>query len=147
MRIDPITVGMLEVNCYLVWDEATRQALVVDPGADAPVIAARIAAHELRPAGILLTHAHVDHIGAVPELAREFALPVEVHPDEQPLYSSPDNAVLPWLPAVRALPPPSAVPRDLPGRLLLLLRRRALRVHRRHPVSAGRRADGSGGRQ
>ena len=105
MKLEVIPVGALQVNCYVVWDELSRAAVILDPGDAADDIAACLARHQLTPCAVLLTHGHVDHIGAVPEVARRYALPVWCHPQERALYFSPNNAVLPWLPAVVDLPP------------------------------------------
>ena len=107
MQVACVVVGMLEVNCYLVWQEDSREALVIDPGDDVERIAASIAEHELCPRAILLTHAHVDHIRAVPGIAKLFGIPVWCHARERELYASPANALLPWLPAAEGLPEPS----------------------------------------
>lgn len=106
MHLLRVPVGMLQVNCYVIWNKATRETLIIDPGADAEAIASIITKHDLEPAGILLTHGHVDHIGAIPDLVECWAIPVYVHPGDRPLYESPDNAVPPWLPAVKDLPEP-----------------------------------------
>lgn len=99
-----LTVGLLSVNCYIVWSEDSGEAYIIDPGSDAAGIASATAARKLVPRGILLTHGHVDHIGAVPELARQFGIPVWIHPGDRGLYASSDNAIKPWIPAVDGLP-------------------------------------------
>ena len=70
-----LTVGLLSVNCYLAWSEDSSEAYIIDPGSEAAGIASAIAVRKLIPRGILLTHGHVDHIGAVPELAQQFDIP------------------------------------------------------------------------
>jgi len=105
LQIKAISVGFLAVNCYIVWHDRTREALIMDPGGEADVICAAIDDLALKPLGILLTHAHVDHINAVPEVAGQYDLPVYAHHLAGPLYASPDNCISPWLPAVRGLPP------------------------------------------
>ncbi len=104
LRIEQIPVGMLQVNCYLVWHEENNELLIIDPGAEPDRLIEEINGNNLNPQAILLTHAHVDHIGAVPELSREYSIPVYVHPDDMPLYKSPENALPPWLAAVEDLP-------------------------------------------
>jgi glyoxylase-like metal-dependent hydrolase (beta-lactamase superfamily II) len=109
-----VPVGVLEVNCYLAWDPDSLACLVVDPGDDAPLVAETVAAHGLVPHAILLTHAHVDHIRAVPQLASEYGIPVVLSEADTGLYNSPRNALLPWVPPAVDLPP--TVPRaDLPA--------------------------------
>ena len=115
MKVETLVVGMLEVNCYLAWDEGTGAGWVVDPGDQAGRIVARIERLQLRPQGILLTHGHVDHIRGVGGVARHFGIPVFVHDAERALYASPRNALLPWLSAATDLPDPGPVQQDLPG--------------------------------
>lgn len=97
-------------NCYLVWDDASKEALVFDPGDGAEEISAAIEKAGLRPAGILLTHAHFDHIGGIPALVSRYGLPVWCPSEDLPLYSSPMNCMMPWHGAVKGLPAPTAAP-------------------------------------
>lgn len=104
-----IATGMLGENCYLVRDAAHDRLFIVDPGDDADLIVG--AAREMNCAEnvILLTHAHVDHIGAVPEVARELGIKtVFLASGDHAMYRSPENHLLPYLPAVSGLPAPAA---------------------------------------
>ena len=86
LKLQTIPVGMLQVNCYLVWDDSTREGLLVDPGAEAPRLFDAVMEHGITLKGILLTHGHVDHIGALPELAAHLDAPVWMAAEEVPLY-------------------------------------------------------------
>ena len=61
-------VGALWTNCYVFWDDDTKQALCVDPGGDTKEVRAFIDSQDLKLTMILLTHGHIDHIAGVPEL-------------------------------------------------------------------------------
>lgn len=88
MRIEQLPLGPLQANCYLVMDEAAGELVVVDPGDDAPRLLAAIDATGLRVAGVWLTHAHFDHVGALAELADAYtAVSIALHPDDAPLYA------------------------------------------------------------
>lgn len=104
MRI--VVLGFLSVNCYLLWDPKTKQALIIDPGSSADDIIDAVRTENLLPCGVLLTHAHVDHISAVGAVTSAFQIPVWVNPPERPLYQSPDNALKPWMDAAKDLPTP-----------------------------------------
>ena len=64
-------------NCSLLWDPATRQAAVVDPGGDVDAILAAVADKQLKVEKILLTHGHIDHVGGTAALAERLGVPVE----------------------------------------------------------------------
>ena len=100
-----LEVGPYEVNCSMLC--ADGRAWIVDPGADADIICAALERNGLAPAAILLTHAHFDHIGAVPALQRKFPrLPVYVHPNDARILTHPFNQNPPDYPPI---PMPSNV--------------------------------------
>ena len=71
-----IPVTLFQQNCMLLWDEATRQAVVIDPGGDVPLIREAIAKANVQVGQIWLTHGHIDHVGGAAELRD--ALKVEI---------------------------------------------------------------------
>jgi glyoxylase-like metal-dependent hydrolase (beta-lactamase superfamily II) len=98
-------VGMLDVNCYLVSVPKSRKLYIIDPGGDPKQIIDAAHKFDCDEAIILLTHAHVDHIGAVRDVARGLGVrTVYVHKDEAALYKSPNNHLLPYIPAAEDLP-------------------------------------------
>lgn len=74
----PVVVGALDTNCWIVRAEGDRRALVVDPGDEPDRI--RAAAAGLDVVAIVLTHAHFDHVLALPDLARDLGAEVLAHP-------------------------------------------------------------------
>jgi hydroxyacylglutathione hydrolase len=77
VRVETLHVGEFSMNCYVVENTDTRQVVIVDPGADAKRIIADIDGR--KPAAVLLTHGHYDHIGAVDALCAYYGIPVYVH--------------------------------------------------------------------
>lgn len=86
MTIHSVTVGAFQENCYLVIDDATRRAALVDPGAEPETILAMVDEAGVVPEAIWLTHAHVDHIGGIAGVARRFDIPIHLHPLDRVLY-------------------------------------------------------------
>lgn len=70
--IKRIIVGPLETNCYLLGDDRTKEAIIIDPGDEAGKILGAIKENNLKPKFILLTHSHPDHTGAVKFLEKTF---------------------------------------------------------------------------
>ena len=79
MKIITLPLGPLETNCYVVYDEASRICVLIDPGAQAQKILDCLEAHKLNLQAIALTHAHFDHTGALHALHEQFpAVPIYV---------------------------------------------------------------------
>ena len=72
MDIKTLQVGPIGTNCYILCDEAEKCCAVIDPGGDAPLVAAAVEKSGCAPAAILLTHGHYDHTGAVADLAAKW---------------------------------------------------------------------------
>jgi hydroxyacylglutathione hydrolase len=85
MILETLTVGPFSENCYIVGDEASGEGALVDPGDEAARIAIAVEQRELEIGQILITHAHIDHVGAVAALAEEYACPVLMHAEAEPM--------------------------------------------------------------
>ena len=90
MKIECYSIGMLGTNCYLLINEDTKQAVVIDPAACPDKIKNRIKEAELKVEAILLTHAHFDHIMGIDEFVKEFGVSkVYVHKDDGAMMTDP----------------------------------------------------------
>lgn len=86
-------LGRWQTNCYLVGDREMGTAVVVDPGEHgAEQVPALLEAAGVSCAAIALTHGHLDHLWAVPELARGLQVPVLLHPGDRWLWDDPAAA-------------------------------------------------------
>jgi hydroxyacylglutathione hydrolase len=91
----PVTIGEFEIatisngtfneNCYVVTHAASGDCLVVDPGSEEAFIAEHLAARDLTPQQIVLTHGHFDHLGAVDALMKRYGVACAVHAREERL--------------------------------------------------------------
>ena len=98
-------VGMLDVNCYLVPVAKSRRLYIIDPGGNTDAVVAAAKKFTYDEAIILLTHAHIDHISAVRDVAKALGVSkVYLHKDDVSLYESPDNNLLPYIPTAEDLP-------------------------------------------
>ncbi|MCI0530438.1 MAG: MBL fold metallo-hydrolase [candidate division Zixibacteria bacterium] len=88
MILNKIVVGQYQANCYILGDETTGRGIVIDPGAEFLRIWGEISQLNLTVEKILLTHAHIDHIGAVSEMVKRTKAELFLHPADLSLYSS-----------------------------------------------------------
>jgi hydroxyacylglutathione hydrolase len=91
-----LPVGMLQCNCSIFGDEKTREAIVIDPGDNIDQILAILARHSLKVKAIVITHAHIDHIGGAAKLKAATGAPVHMNASDQQLYDQMD-AQAAWL--------------------------------------------------
>jgi glyoxylase-like metal-dependent hydrolase (beta-lactamase superfamily II) len=106
-----LPVGMLECNCSIFGDAAGGEAIVVDPGDEVDAILRVLARHGLRVTAIVVTHAHIDHIGGAKILKETTGAPVYLNESDLGLYEHLD-AQAAWL----GLPPPERAAIDVSAR-------------------------------
>lgn len=85
--LETIHVGLIEVNCYILADKRTREAVIIDPGADYDRIKERLERIKVLPKYVLDTHGHADHIGA----NGQFKLPILIHRLDALFLSDPEK--------------------------------------------------------
>jgi hydroxyacylglutathione hydrolase len=86
--IETFPVGPLQCNCSIVVDEATLEAVVIDPGDEPERILTALSSAGVRPLALLHTHAHLDHITATREVAETTGALIRLHPADRPLYEA-----------------------------------------------------------
>lgn len=82
LHVETLTVGMLESNCHVCWNDETNEAVVVDPGEEGERILEFLRERDLNVVAIWLTHAHFDHVGALAEVKNATGAPVAIHQAE-----------------------------------------------------------------
>jgi len=109
IRIENIVLGMCATNCYAVFDGGAKtpggyvddgqlkEAVIIDPAADAACIEAMIARYNLRPVAVLLTHGHFDHLSAADAVGKRYGIKVYAGNEERlVMNSSSNNLSLPF---------------------------------------------------
>ena len=95
MILEMLTVGPFQENCYIIGDEESGVGAIVDPGDEAARIAMAVEKTGLEIGSIILTHAHVDHVGAVVALVDEYSCPVLMHAGAEPMLKElPTQAIM-----------------------------------------------------
>ena len=102
-----IPVGPLQCNCSILGDEASREAMVVDPGDDIEQVMAVITRHQLQVKQIVVTHAHIDHVGGAMKLKRLTGAPILLNQNDLALLKMLDEQAA-WI----GVPPPGQVAID-----------------------------------
>ena len=127
MILETFPVGPLRCNCTILGDEVTHEAIVVDPGDNIPEILSRLQKHGLTLRQIVVTHAHIDHVGGALKLKRLTGAPIYLNESDLPLLEM-MAAQAAWL----GIQTPETAPPDAPltdGQLVGLDRYHAQVLH------------------
>jgi hydroxyacylglutathione hydrolase len=85
MILEMLTVSPFQENCYIMGDEESGVGALVDPGDEAARLAMAVEQTGLDIGSIIVTHAHIDHVGAVVALVDEYSCPVLMHAEAEPM--------------------------------------------------------------
>ncbi len=91
MILEILTVGELATNCYILGDEGTQQGVVIDPGGDSEIIEAHLKKLKLKVEHIILTHGHIDHIGALSQLKKTTGAAILIHSKDSAMLRDPSQ--------------------------------------------------------
>ena len=83
LKVKVYHVGQMVTNCCLVFDDNSKEVVIIDPGDDAEFIADEVKKHQLKPEAIIATHGHFDHIMAVSELKLMYKIPFLVSKEDE----------------------------------------------------------------
>ena len=87
MIIKKLEVGPIMANCFILGCEATRQAVVIDPGDDADQILTVLSKYGLTVKYLINTHGHFDHVGANKRMKEVTGAQIAIHPEDEPMLS------------------------------------------------------------
>lgn len=113
-----LPVGMLQCNCSIFGDEQTREAIVIDPGDEIDEITRVLHKHQLAVKAIVITHAHIDHVGGAAKLRAASGAPVYMNQGDQDLLRMLDVQAA-WLGV--ATPARTEIDQDAPEGAVLQL--------------------------
>ena len=96
LHVEPLIVGPLFSNCYIVYDKKVKQGVVIDPGDDAGKILDLIKELDIKIQYILATHGHFDHVGAVAPLCKELKAEFLAHEGDLFFIEDGENSARRW---------------------------------------------------
>ncbi len=88
IKVDVVKLGVIKTNCYIIYKETNKKAIIVDPGENADLVIETMNKLGVSADSIILTHGHYDHIGAVDELRERLNIKAYIYKDEQQLVAS-----------------------------------------------------------
>jgi hydroxyacylglutathione hydrolase len=107
MILETFPVGPLQCNCTILGDEAEREAIIIDPGDEIERIQVRLTQLGLKLKQIIVTHAHIDHVGGALKLKRLTGAPILLNENDLPLLAMMEMQAA-WL----GIEPPETAPPD-----------------------------------
>ena len=112
LQVEPLIVGPLFSNCYIVYDEKEKQGAVIDPGDDAEIIIKAVEELEIDVKYILATHGHFDHVGATAPLKRKLNAEFLAHEKDFFFIEDGENAARRWNIGIEQPPKPDRFIKD-----------------------------------
>lgn len=97
MKIETFVLGQLQTNCYLIYDEKSKQGVIIDPADSAEFIAEKIQLLKISPKAIIATHGHFDHVLAAGELQLILNIPFYIHENDLFLLKKMNQSASYWL--------------------------------------------------
>jgi len=96
LQVKRLIVGPLDSNCYVLWDDRSKEGVIIDPGENAELILRTVKELDIDIKYILVTHGHFDHVAAVAPLKRELNADFLAHKDDFFFIEDGKNAAFRW---------------------------------------------------
>jgi glyoxylase-like metal-dependent hydrolase (beta-lactamase superfamily II) len=106
MVIKEFVVGPLENNCFIIVDDGVKECFITDPGDEPDRLMDYVSENSLRVKYLVCTHAHFDHVGALPELQKETGAKIIMHKADLPIYERSHEHAVMWGFEIAPLPQP-----------------------------------------
>lgn len=87
IKTDFISTGVIEANCYFLYDDISSKAIIIDPGEEPRLIIEKITELNLKPELIINTHGHFDHIASDDIIREKYNIPLAIHRNDLPILS------------------------------------------------------------
>lgn len=106
MIVEKLELGMFASNCYIVGDESNKAGMIIDPGAEGNNILKKAEDLELEIKYIVLTHSHIDHVGALKEVKEATGAQIAIHDSDAESLQSRNPMNMMFRLSLKAPPPP-----------------------------------------
>jgi hydroxyacylglutathione hydrolase len=110
--IESLVVGPIQANCFILGDEATGEAAVIDPGDEAKRIFSLLQKNNLQLKTIINTHGHFDHVGGNKALQEKTGAPIMIHAGDAPMLAQLSASAAVWGMQADDSPPPDRLLED-----------------------------------
>lgn len=97
MQVETYPVGQLVANCYLLWDDKSKDAIIIDPGDEGEFLSNKILEENLNLSKIILTHGHFDHVLGILPLKMNFNPKIILHKKDLFLYEKAHKSAKHWI--------------------------------------------------
>lgn len=97
LRYTGLTLGDLQTNCYLLWDDKSNEAVIIDPADNGDFIIQKVLELQIQPQAVWLTHGHFDHVLGLLEVVTAFDIPTWIHPEDTFLLADAASSAQHWL--------------------------------------------------